>query len=91
MNRTELKIGHLVSHTGAPDWGVGKIVEVTATMVTIQFSDGNSRKIAASHFSALQPASPGTYTPSADVAADAKPAKAPRVVKKKKPAVTTTP
>jgi hypothetical protein len=61
-----IKKGHIVGHTGAPQWGAGKVLEVTATMATIDFSDGKNRKIAASHFSTLQPASADSYIPSPD-------------------------
>ncbi len=58
-----LKTGNIVRHTGAPQWGAGKVLEVTATTVTIDFSDGKNRKIAASHFSTLQPAPSNSYIP----------------------------
>ncbi len=45
--------GIVVKHQSAPQWGAGKVVEVTLTMATIEFSDGKSRKIAASHFGDL--------------------------------------
>ena len=61
-----IKTGHIVRHTGALEWGSGKVLEVSATMATIGFSDGKSRKIAASHFVTLQPASPDSYIPSPD-------------------------
>ncbi len=59
-----IKTGNIVCHSGAPQWGAGKVLEVSATMATIDFSDGKNRKIAASHFSTLQPAPPNAYTPS---------------------------
>ena len=59
-----IKTGHIVRHTGALEWGSGKVLEVTATMATIGFSDGKNRKIAASHYQTLQPAAPDSYTPS---------------------------
>jgi transcription elongation factor GreA-like protein len=58
-----IKVGNTVSHAGASEWGVGRVLEVTATKVTIQFSDGGSRKIASSHFSTLQPADAALYVP----------------------------
>jgi hypothetical protein len=79
-----LKTGSIVSHSVALDWGAGKVMLVTPTLATIQFSDGKSRKIASSHFSILQPAEAAPYTPPADLPATAKPARAPRVAKKKK-------
>jgi len=51
-----IKRGIVVSHSGAIEWGVGKVVEVTALRATIQFSDGIIRKIASSHYTTLQPA-----------------------------------
>ena len=38
-----IKAGNIVSHAGALEWGAGKVLEVTAKMATIQFSDGKSR------------------------------------------------
>ncbi len=58
-----IKAGNVVSHTGAQTWGSGKVLEVTAAMATIQFSDGKSRKIAASHFIALIPAAASSFVP----------------------------
>jgi hypothetical protein len=57
-----IKPGKVVSHIGAHEWGVGKIVEVTKGKATIQFSDGKTRKIAASHYSSLQPADPTSFS-----------------------------
>jgi hypothetical protein len=56
-----IKRGNVVSHAGAIEWGVGKVVEVTPLKVTIQFSDGIIRKIASSHYAILQPADPGSF------------------------------
>lgn len=58
-----LKAGNFVSHTAALEWGAGKVIEVTPTMATIEFSDGKSRKIAASHFDILAPAEPAAFIP----------------------------
>jgi len=58
-----IKRGNVVSHTGANEWGVGKVVEVTAGRATIQFSDGIIRKIASSHYTTLQLADPASYLP----------------------------
>jgi hypothetical protein len=58
-----IKAGNIVSHAGALEWGAGKVLEVTATMATIQFSDGKSRKIAVSHFTTLHPAATASYIP----------------------------
>jgi hypothetical protein len=57
-----IKPGNVVSHIGAHEWGVGKVVEVTKGKATIQFSDGKKRKIAASHYSSLQPADPASFS-----------------------------
>jgi hypothetical protein len=51
-----IKRGIVVSHSGAMEWGVGKVVEVTDLRATIQFSDGIIRKISNSHYTTLQPA-----------------------------------
>jgi hypothetical protein len=37
------------------------VVEVTASKATIQFSDGNIRKIASSHYTVLEPANPAFF------------------------------
>jgi hypothetical protein len=58
-----IKTGSIVSHAGALEWGAGKVLEVTASMATIQFSDGISRKIASSHFAILQPTAKDSYIP----------------------------
>ena len=58
-----IKRGKVVSHTGAIEWGVGKVVEVTSLKATIQFSDGIIRKIASSHYNILQPADPAAFVP----------------------------
>ncbi len=56
-----IKRGNLVSHSGAVEWGTGKVVEVSACKATIQFSDGVVRKIASSHYTILQPADPDSF------------------------------
>jgi len=56
-----IKRGTVVSHSGALEWGAGKIVEVNALKATIQFSDGIVRKIASSHYTILQPADPDSF------------------------------
>ena len=56
-----IKRGNVVSHTGAHEWGAGKVLEVTAGKATIQFSDGIIRKIASSHYATLQPAARGSF------------------------------
>jgi len=63
-----LKTGNIVSHTVAIEWGAGKVLVVTPTMATIEFSDGKSRKIAASHFHALQPAEAATFSSATEIA-----------------------
>jgi transcription elongation factor GreA-like protein len=61
-----IKRGNVVSHAGAIEWGVGKVVEVTPLKATIQFSDGIIRKIASSHYTTLQPADPAAFVPLPD-------------------------
>jgi hypothetical protein len=56
-----IKRGTVVSHGGAIEWGVGKVVEVSSLKATIQFSDGIIRKIASSHYTILQPADPASF------------------------------
>ena len=79
-----IKTGSVVSHTGAQEWGVGKVLEVTATKMTIQFSDGKERKIAASHYISLEPAEASSYVKPAASEPVAKPARATRATSKKK-------
>ena len=55
--------GIVVKHQSAPEWGAGKVMAVTLTMATIEFSDGKSRKIAASHFCALIPSDRSSWVP----------------------------
>lgn len=76
-----IKTGNIVSHAGAMEWGVGKVLEVTAAMATIHFSDGKNRKIASSHFTVLQPADSASYLPPSETAPEMK---AVRTPKKKK-------
>jgi transcription elongation factor GreA-like protein len=61
-----IKRGNVVSHTGAVEWGVGKVMEVGAHKATIQFSDGIIRKIASSHYTILQPADSASFVSPAD-------------------------
>jgi hypothetical protein len=61
-----IKRGNVVSHAGAIEWGVGKVVEVSALRATIQFSDGIIRKISSSHFTILNPADPASFVPIPD-------------------------
>jgi hypothetical protein len=56
-----IKRGNVVSHSGAEEWGAGKVVEVSAFKATIQFSDGVVRKIASSHYTILEPADPASF------------------------------
>jgi hypothetical protein len=58
-----LKRGIVVSHSGMTEWGAGMVVAVDGGRATIQFSDGIVRKIAASHYTTLQPADPASYVP----------------------------
>jgi len=55
--------GIVVKHQCAPEWGAGKVVAVTLTIATIEFSDGKSRKIAASHFCDLLPSDRSSWVP----------------------------
>ena len=62
-----VKLGNIVIHTGVNAWGAGKVVALAPCNATIQFSDGVTRKIAATHFNILEPASPGTFIPTAAI------------------------
>jgi len=64
-----IKRGIVVSHSAAIEWGVGKVMEVSACKATIQFSDGITRKIASSHYTILQPADAAAFVSPADIAA----------------------
>lgn len=77
------KTGSVVSHTGAQEWGAGKVTEVTAARVTIMFSDGRERKIAASHFESLVPAQASAFVAPSETAPAAKPARSKAASKKK--------
>jgi hypothetical protein len=57
----KLQTGIIVSHSSAPQWGAGKVMEITQDKVAILFSDGETRKITASFLGALVPADPSTY------------------------------
>lgn len=61
-----IKRGIVVSHSGASEWGVGKVMEVTPLRATIQFSDGIIRKISCSHYTILQPADAASFLPYAE-------------------------
>jgi hypothetical protein len=83
-----IKRGIVVNHSGALEWGVGKVLEVTELRATIQFSDGITRKISSSHYTILQPADAALFVSAEGTAAVAKvraPAK--RTKKVKEPAV----
>jgi hypothetical protein len=56
-----IKRGNVVSHAGAIQWGVGKVMEVAPLNATIMFSDGIIRKIASSHYTILHPANPASF------------------------------
>ena len=58
-----IRRGDVVSHSGAVQWGVGKVIEVGPYRVSIQFNDGCTRKIACSHFTSLLPAEPSLFIP----------------------------
>lgn len=77
-----IKQGNVVSHAGAVEWGVGKVLMVDAHKATIQFSDGIIRKIASSHYTDLQPANPASFAPIPDSVPVAKVRVAPKRQKK---------
>jgi hypothetical protein len=79
-----IKTGKIVSHLGGPEWGVGKVLEVTAAMATIHFSDGKKRKIAASHYASLLPAAEGDFIPPAEPAPVAPALRSSKPARKKK-------
>jgi len=79
-----IKVGNHVCHVGGPEWGVGKVLEVTAAMATIHFSDGKNRKIASSHYASLLPANEETYVPPAEPAQAATAPRSSRPARKKK-------
>ncbi len=78
-----IKAGNIVSHAGASEWGAGKVLEVTAAKATIQFSDGKSRKIAASHYATLLPTEAASYLPPPEASPVVKTRPAARTAKKK--------
>lgn len=83
-----IKRGNVVSHAGAIEWGVGKVMEVATLKATIQFSDGIVRKIASSHYTILQPADPALFvSPVASVAVPKVRAATKRVTKVKEAVV----
>lgn len=85
-----IKRGVLVSHSGGTSWGVGKVMEVSLLKATIQFSDGVTRMIAASHYNILEPADPGSFVAIPDVIPAAKArATVKRVKKVKVPLLAT--
>jgi len=57
----KFKPGIIISHSTAPQWGSGKVLEVDTDKITIIFNDGETRKIKASHFDSLQPADPESF------------------------------
>jgi len=96
-----IKRGTVVSNTGAVGWGVGKVMEVTPSKATIQFSDGITRMIAATHYAVLQPGDAAFFVPVVEIAKEAKvrakpktpkipkipkPPKVPKMAKANKPA-----
>ena len=81
-----IKRGIVVSHAGALEWGVGKVMEVNELKATIQFSDGVIRKIASSHFAILHPADSASFVSPADSVPVPKVRAAAKRVKKVKPA-----
>lgn len=83
-----IRKGDVVSHSTAVEWGVGKVVEVTAQRVSVQFHDGTTRKIASSHFTSLLPADPGSYLPVAPLVPKAAPKAGAKKTASKKQAAT---
>ena len=53
--------GTIVSHSSAPQWGSGKVLDIAPDKVTIIFSDGEIRKIKESFLGALVPADPDSF------------------------------
>ena len=79
-----IKTGAVVSHPGATEWGVGKVIEVVSMKATIQFSDGITRKIASSHYINLQPADPASFVQADEMTPVAKALTTPKRPKKVK-------
>jgi len=82
-----IKRGTIVSHSGAVQWGAGKVVEVSPLKATIQFSDGVIRKIASSHYMILQPADPASFVPIPDKIPGIKVRATPKRLKKTVPVI----
>lgn len=81
-----IKRGDVISHSKASEWGVGKVVEVTPSNVSVHFNDGITRKIVSSHFDCLLPARPALYLPVPEVVVQKVVTKtSPRTQKKVKP------
>ncbi|MBJ6752040.1 DUF3553 domain-containing protein [Geomonas anaerohicana] len=76
-----IKRGDVVSHCGAVQWGVGKVVEIGENQASIHFNDGVFRKIAASHFGSLLPAAPASFTPPPPAKPEDKPVRVPKAPK----------
>jgi len=72
-----VKTGTIVSHSAAPQWGSGRVIAVAADKLTIEFSDGQTRKIVAAHFPSLFLADPSTFSAPATKSASSKPRKTP--------------
>ncbi len=81
-----IKRGTIVSNSGAIEWGVGKVMEVSPSKATIQFSDGIIRKIAATHYVILQPGDPAFFVPLPEIIKVAKVRAAPKIPKEAKAA-----
>ena len=79
-----IKRGNVVSHSGALEWGGGKVMEVSALRATIQFSDGIVRKIVSSHYSILHAADAASFVPIPDIVPVVKVRAAPKRQKKVK-------
>lgn len=72
-----VKTGTIVSHSVAPQWGSGRVIAVAADKLTIEFSDGQTRKIVAAHFPSLCLADPSTFSAPAAKSPSAKTRKTP--------------
>ena len=79
-----IKVGTIVSHSGGLGWGAGKVLQVTPTSAMILFSDGKNRKIAATHFTILEPAASSSFLPPPETPVEIKTQRVPRAAKKQK-------
>lgn len=87
----KLRPDDIVSHSSAPHWGSGKVLEVAADKVTIIFSDGEIRKIKESHLDSLQPADRASYQEPVKKTPTARTPKTAATPSKTRPAARVTP